>query len=224
LFIWVSPNCGNPQKAQRYPREWAIALRKMEALEPEMLLPGHGLPIVGAANVKMVLSDMADLLESIVSQCLDLMNSGAKLDDLIHDVKPPDGLLDKPWMRPVYDDPEFIVHNVWRLYGGWFNGNPASLKPAPDAAVALELASLAGGASALAARATELANAGDLRLASHLAEFAALAAADDPEIHEVRSEVYKARVAEESSLMAKGIFRWAHHQSADLASDKSDGS
>ena len=29
LFIWASPNCGNPQKVQRYPREWAIGLRKM---------------------------------------------------------------------------------------------------------------------------------------------------------------------------------------------------
>src|SRR5262249_53550510 len=24
LFIWCSPNAGNPQKVQRYPREWAI--------------------------------------------------------------------------------------------------------------------------------------------------------------------------------------------------------
>src|SRR5947208_3667236 len=23
LFIWASPNAGNPQKVQRYPREWA---------------------------------------------------------------------------------------------------------------------------------------------------------------------------------------------------------
>ena len=32
LFIWASPNCGNPQKVQRYPREWAMALRKWETL------------------------------------------------------------------------------------------------------------------------------------------------------------------------------------------------
>jgi len=24
-----------------------------------------------------------------------------------------------------YDDPEFVVHNIWRLYGGWYDGNPA---------------------------------------------------------------------------------------------------
>ena len=29
LFIWASPNCGNPQKVQRYAIEWARALRTM---------------------------------------------------------------------------------------------------------------------------------------------------------------------------------------------------
>jgi glyoxylase-like metal-dependent hydrolase (beta-lactamase superfamily II) len=50
LFIWASPNAGNPQKVQRYPAEWAAALREMLALYdspgggPEVLLPGHGYP------------------------------------------------------------------------------------------------------------------------------------------------------------------------------------
>ncbi len=52
LFIWCVPNAGNPQKVQRYARDWAIALRKMAALSPEVLLPGHGLPILGEANVR----------------------------------------------------------------------------------------------------------------------------------------------------------------------------
>ena len=53
LFIWASPNAGNPQKVQRYPLEWAEALRRMLALYdspaggPEVLLPGHGYPIIG---------------------------------------------------------------------------------------------------------------------------------------------------------------------------------
>ena len=58
----------------------------------------------------------------------------------------PDHLRDRPWLQPVYDEPEFIVHNVWRLYGGWYDGNPATLKPASEAALATEIAELAGGA------------------------------------------------------------------------------
>ena len=85
MFIWASPNCGNPQKAQRYARDWAIAFRKMAALEPEMLLPGHGLPIVGAARVRRALTEGAELLESLVEQTLALMNEGARLDDIVAD-------------------------------------------------------------------------------------------------------------------------------------------
>src|SRR6202044_4030363 len=71
---------------------------------------------------------------------------------------PPAGLESRPYLRPVYDEPEFVVRNVWRLYGGWWDGNPASLKPAPESALAAELAALAGGAAALADRALALAD------------------------------------------------------------------
>lgn len=49
-FIWVAPNAGNPQKVQRYAGEWAASLRAMSALEPELLIPGHGAPILGAGR------------------------------------------------------------------------------------------------------------------------------------------------------------------------------
>ena len=40
LFIWASPNCGNPQKVQRYPREWARRPARDGGARPELLLPG----------------------------------------------------------------------------------------------------------------------------------------------------------------------------------------
>ncbi len=218
LFIWVAPNCGNPQKAQRYPLEWAAALRRMQELGAEVLLPGHGLPILGTEQVSRVLGETAELLESITSQTLEMMNAGETLDSIIHAVEVPDGLLERPWMKPIYDDPEFIVHNVWRLYGGWFDGNPARLKPAPESALAAELASLCGGSRRLAERASELAGEGELRLAGHLAELAAQADPHGAEVHAVRAEVNRARVAAETSLMAKGIFGWAEHVSTGIAS------
>ena len=156
LFIWASPNAGNPQKVQRYPREWAQALRRMLTLEAEFLLPGHGLPVVGADRVRQALTDTADLLDSLVDQTLAVMNSGGRLDDAIHSVRPPPELEERPYLRPVYDEPEFIVHTVWRQYGGWWDGNPATLKPARERALAAELAALAGGAGVLAERALEL--------------------------------------------------------------------
>jgi alkyl sulfatase BDS1-like metallo-beta-lactamase superfamily hydrolase len=212
FFIWASPNAGNPQKVQRYPREWSAALREMATLGAEILLPGHGLPVIGAARINEALSDTAELLESIHDQTVTLMNEGADLDTIAHEVKPPQHLLEKPYLRPTYDDPEFVVRNVWRLYGGWWDGDPATLKPAPRDEVAREIAGLAGGAQRLGDRAKELAAEGRLRLAGHLAELAALAS---PDQHGVRAEVNEHRAANETSLMARNIFRWAANESRE---------
>jgi alkyl sulfatase BDS1-like metallo-beta-lactamase superfamily hydrolase len=215
MMIWGTPNCGNPQKVQRYPGDWARALREMAGLGAEALLPGHGFPVIGADRIAETLNDTAELLEFLHDETVKLMNAGATLDDIIHTVTPPERLITKPYLRPIYDDPEFILHNVWRFYGGWYDGNPSRLKPAPDDRVAKELAALAGGVEKIAARARELLAEGHLRIASHLAETAALADPHSAEAHAVRAEVYEARVAAEPSLMAKGIYGWAARDSRE---------
>ena len=214
FFIWNFPNAGNPQKVQRYPVEWAAAMRTMAATGAELFLPAHGLPIAGRERIRRVLLDVAATLETLVAETLAMMNQGAKLNDVIHTVKVPTDVLERPYLRPLYDEPEFVVRNVWRMYGGWYDGNPANLKPAPDAALAREVASLAGGARALAARAERLASGEDLRLACHLIELAALAAPDDASIHAIRAAIYQQRRDGETSLMAKGIFGYAAGESA----------
>ncbi len=218
FVIWNYPNAGNPQKVQRYALEWAQALRRMIAQGPELLVPAHGLPIRGSKRIADVLDTIASSLETVVSQVLEMMNAGETLDAIIHTVKVPDEVLAKPFMRPLYDEPEFVVRNIWRLYGGWWDGAPSRLKPSPDAVLGSELASLAGGADVLMRRALELVDAGDLRLACHLADFAGWAAPDDPSIHEGRARVYVARRKSELSLMSKGIFKAAERESEEIVS------
>jgi alkyl sulfatase BDS1-like metallo-beta-lactamase superfamily hydrolase len=209
LFTWVAPNAGNPQKAQRYPKPWADALRQMASKGAEVVLPGHGLPLVGADRIREALTNSAAVLESIHDQTVELMNRGMRLGDIVHEVRGPADLLEKPYLRPLYDEPEFIVRNVWRQYGGWYDGNPANLKPPRDGEVAREVCELAGGVEGLRSRARELAAAGDLRLAGHLAEMAYLADPQSPESREARAEVFRRRAASEASLMARGIYVYA---------------
>jgi alkyl sulfatase BDS1-like metallo-beta-lactamase superfamily hydrolase len=209
LFIWASPNAGNPQKVQRYPREWAQALRAIAELPAETMCPGHGPPVFGRDRIRRALVETAELLESIVDQTLAVMNGGGCLDDALASVKAPAALLERPYLRPVYDEPEFVVRNVWRLYGGWWDGDPSQLKPARTAALAREMAALSGGARRLADRAAALADEGDFALACHLVETAWRAAPEDDGIARVRSDVYLGRARTETSLMARGIFRAA---------------
>ena len=213
FMAWVFPNAGNPQKVQRYPIEWAAALRDMLAAGAENVYPAHGLPVVGRERVELVLGDLAEALEHLSGRTLDLMNEGATIDTIIHEVTVPEHLRDRPWLAPQYDEPEFVVRNVYRQFGGWWDGNAANLKPAREAALAAEVVALAGSVEALTDRAQELAEAGDLRLACHLVEMAVAAEPGHEGAHRARAEVYWRRRKAERSLMSKGIYAAAARQS-----------
>ena len=196
-------------------------------LEAEFLLPGHGFPVIGADRVRQALTDTADLLDSLVDQTLAVMNAGGRLDDAIHAVRVPAALEARPYLQPVYDEPEFIVHTVWRQYGGWWDGNPATLQAGPRARPGRRAGRAgrrgrrpgrralraAGPGRADAARGRAEAAEGALRLAGHLAEHAWLARPDDEGVQRARHEVFAARAARATSTMARGVFTWAANES-----------
>jgi glyoxylase-like metal-dependent hydrolase (beta-lactamase superfamily II) len=209
LIIWQAPNCGNPQKVQRYPAEWADALETMAGLDAEWLFPGHGLAVAGRDAVRQVLTETARYLRVIIDQVVALMNAGETPEAIFHAVEPDPELATRPFLQANYDHPKFIVRNLLRLWGGWWNGNAADLLPATWEAQAREIAALAGGVAALVARGRALLAAGDTTLAAHCAEWATRAAPGDRSAQELKRDVYARRLAEEPALMAQGIYRAA---------------
>ena len=207
LFIWCLPNAGNPQKVQRFAGEWAKSLRAMASKGAEVLLTGHGLPIFGSDRVEQALTETAEVLEHLEAETLRLMDTGACVDEVIHQVRVPERLRDRPFLQPIYDDPQFIVRNIWRLQGGWYDGQPDSLLPAPRHELASEWVTLAGGVDHVMKRVRELMLEGDLRLASHLVEFAHLAAPSSDEVHALRASVYSERSNSITASIARNIFR-----------------
>jgi glyoxylase-like metal-dependent hydrolase (beta-lactamase superfamily II) len=209
LFIYCAPNAGNPQKAQRYPWDWAAGLRQMATLRPRSLCPGHGGPVVNdPEKINRMLLETAEYLETIVAETLAAIEDGSPPHvDIVRRVRIPPAT--SPWLQPVYDEGEFIVRNVIRFFGGWWSGRPSELKPAPRQALAAELANLCGGAGRMAHRARELAVAGQLQLACHLADFALEAAPADAEIQAATADLYAQRAQSEQSLMAVNLFNSA---------------
>jgi alkyl sulfatase BDS1-like metallo-beta-lactamase superfamily hydrolase len=209
LFLWCSPNAGNPQKVQRFPLDWARALRAMAARGASLMLPSHGLPLEGSDRIARALLTTAEALEHLHDRTLAMMNEGASLDAILGEVRLPRELSELPWLQPIYDEPEFIVHNVWRLYGGWWDGEPARLHPPRDKSLADEMAALAGGARSLAARALALIERDDRdgpRVALQLARWARLADPSDETVRDAWQRVISARVAAATSTMARGIY------------------
>ena len=218
-FIWVAPNAGNPQKVQRYAGEWAASLRAMSRLAPEVLIPGHGVPIAGRDRVRQALDETAEWLETLERETVARMNAGATLDTVLAEVRPPAHLAERPYLQAVYDEPDYVVRNIWRLYGGWWDGVASHLKPAREREIGREVARLAGGVERLVARARELAAAGDLALASHLIDWAAAAEPEGRGVHAARAAIYEARARDAGALMTRGIFSAAARESAGRAGE-----
>ncbi|MEA3056395.1 MAG: hypothetical protein QOD30_1827, partial [Actinomycetota bacterium] len=66
-----------------------------------------------------------------------------------------------------------------------------------------------GGVDMVLARATELKDSGDLRLACHLVEMAVLAEPGSDAVHALRGETYSARSDTQVSSMARNILNHA---------------
>ncbi len=228
LVIWNAPNCGNPQKVQRYPVEWADALEAMAGLGAEWLFPGHGLVVHGAEAVRTLLSETAAYLRHIIDQVLERMNAGETPEAIFHAVEADPELAGRPFLLARYDHPKFIVRNLLRLWGGWWNGNAADLMPATWEAQAAEIAVLAGGAAKLVSRGRALLEEGDAVMAAHLAEWATRAEPGGSEAQpgvseaqpgvseaqpgvseaqQLKRDVYARRLAEAETTMEQGIYR-----------------
>jgi len=208
-FVWATPNGGNPYKVQRYAYEWAVALKQMAARKPAHLLPGHGPSMSGEERIQEALLSTAHFLRSIHEQVIALMNEGKWLEDVIREIDWP--ATDKPWLRPIYDHPEFIARNVYRLYGGWYDGNPVNMLPAHSEDVATALVS-ATGSEKILERARKLQQDGELQVACHLVDFVRKGEPDNAEAWTLWRDLFAARAAQEESLMARGAFHYAVSQ------------
>ena len=209
LATWKVPNAGNPQKVQRYPADWAAALEQMAALGAEWLCPGHDLVLRGADNIRVFLSDHAAYLRSLVCQVLERMNAGESTEEILLGVRPDPELAAKPYLRQVWNHPSFIVRDLLRLWGGWWDGYADDLLPVARAVRAQEIARLAGSVEAIVARGRELLSEGDLPRAGVLCEWAVSAAPRNRETLELKRDVYASRVAAETAGIARGALRAA---------------
>jgi len=204
---WKVPNAGNPLKVQRFPVEWVGVLESMAELDAEWLCPGHDLVLCGKEPVRSFLTAHAQYLRSLVDQVRDRMNEGQTYDEILHGVKPDPELAELPFIRAVYNHPEFVVRDLLRYWGGWWDGVGGNLLPAPLSVQATEIVRLAGGIDVIINRARGLADQGELKLACHLIDWATAAGRESLAVQQARRDIYSARMEAETIGMPKGFFR-----------------
>lgn len=129
---------------------WVNSLGTMLTYDAEYLLPGHTRPIVGAENVREVLSNYRVAIETVLVQTLDCLNKGFSLDETVTAVKLPEDLAALPYLGEHYGSIDWSVRAIYQGYVGWFDGQVANLHPLSLAQRAAELVPALGGVSKVA--------------------------------------------------------------------------
>jgi glyoxylase-like metal-dependent hydrolase (beta-lactamase superfamily II) len=159
-------------------------LERLIALQPELLVTGHDEPIRGAERIR---SDMTQLLEAvrhIHDETVKGMAAQKDLWTLMREIKLPAHLAMAPGRGPV----SWYVRAVYEEYTGWFrHESTTELYAVPARTIWPELAALAGGPDALAARAQARLAADEPVEALHFVEIALAADPNNPAVR--RAEI-----------------------------------
>ena len=137
----------------RLVRAYLRSLEEVRALEPELLITGHGEPIRGAAKIRADLDTMHAAVSYIERETIAGMNAGKDVQTLMREIKLPDDLK----IGEFHGQTKWTVRSIWEENAGWFHfaDSTTGLYGVPRSSVNADLAELAGGASALAKRAGE---------------------------------------------------------------------
>jgi alkyl sulfatase BDS1-like metallo-beta-lactamase superfamily hydrolase len=192
------PNAGNGKRVQRYVEEWAYALREMAGLEPEILIPAHGAAITNPAEIQEVLGVHAEALQYVVDATIEGLNARLRKDQVHQSIELPAHLADHPALNVQYVTAQDISKMVIKRYTGWWDDMPSHWSPSPKEQEAAAIVKLAGGLPVLVDETRRLLDQ-DVQLACHLADWAWLAAPDDPAVQQLVIDTYLARIVDERS-------------------------
>jgi alkyl sulfatase BDS1-like metallo-beta-lactamase superfamily hydrolase len=170
--VWLSFPFLNTLRGDkpRLVQNYLKAMRRIRDLGAELLITGHGQPIVGASRIRADLTRMIDAVEWVRSYTLEGMKAGKDVHALMRDVVLPEGIA----IGEFHGTARWAVRSIWREYSGWFHyeDGTAELYGVPRGSVHGDIAELVGGADKLAARARERLDAGEPLEALHLVEIA----------------------------------------------------
>ena len=152
----------------RWALDYVNSLNKVLALKPEIILPSHGTPIIGNAEIVKQLTRYRDAIQYVHDETVKGMNAGKDVWTLMNEIKlPPD--LD---VGEGYGKLSWSVRGIYEGYAGWFDLNPATMYEKPASSVYTDVVKLAGGPDAVAKLAMERAQAGQAVDALHLSDIA----------------------------------------------------
>jgi len=135
----------------RNPATWFRSVDRLRQFDSWCMLPAHGTPVCGSANIQTLLRNFRDAIQFTHDQAVRYMRAGYTADELPQLVVLPDYLVDdlkkvvpakpasvtdpKDYLRTFYGSVPQSVRELYFGYLGWFQGDPVGLAPTrPDEA------------------------------------------------------------------------------------------
>ncbi len=192
----------------RYPELYLASLRRVRDLEPEILVTGHFLPVVGKDLIRTCLDRLHDAVTYVHQTTLDGMNAGKDIFELMREISLPEEL----YVGQGYGKVSFCVRTIWEEYMGWFHGMRTSqlLSVQPEH-VAGELATLAG-VETVIGRAQDALNIGNAERAMALLEAALAAEPENAKAHALSVKIHEALLDAPHGAENFWYAGWLRHQ------------
>lgn len=124
---------------------WVESLKLLLSFKASVLLPGHTMPVLGADQVKEVLSSFMGAIDSILQQTLECIRDGLTPDEAVQKVCLPEEFCNLSYVQEFYGTVQWSVRAIYQGYVGWFDGNPSNLNRLPSKKRAENFIALAGG-------------------------------------------------------------------------------
>jgi alkyl sulfatase BDS1-like metallo-beta-lactamase superfamily hydrolase len=150
----------------RWALDWASSLDKVLALKPDIVLNGHGQPIVGNQEITRLLGRYRDAIQYVHDEVVKGMNSGKDVYTLMQEIKLPASYN----LSESFGKVSWSVRGIYDGYAGWYDMNPTTMYETPASSVYPDLVKLAGGPEPLVRAALEKLDAGKPVEALHLTD------------------------------------------------------
>lgn len=158
----------------RKPVEYIKSLDLLIALQPEVIIPSHLDPTVGAEEIREGMQRIRDAVQYVHDQTIAGMNMGKSVYQLMEEIKLP------PELELVqnHGKVDWAVKSIWEHYMGWFHfDSTTELYPVPARDIYADLAKVAGNEGLLSLAQNYLAQGAPVK-ALHITE---IALAGDPQ-------------------------------------------
>ncbi|MEP4768898.1 MAG: alkyl sulfatase dimerization domain-containing protein [Roseibium sp.] len=178
----------------RDPLRWSKYISRALFLfgqEADVMFASHHWPRWGNERIQQVLKSQRDLYAHMNNQVLHLANQGVTINEIQNVYEPSEGLKQQWHTRGYHGSPEHNSRGVIQRFLGFWDCNPATLIPHSPRDSAPLYVEMMGGSDKILARARDLHDEGEYKLATEILDKLLHAEPDNEACQQLLADVYE---------------------------------